>query len=225
MGGIGGYTDPERESYCRDIRRSQMPKEENNMCKYYDANWKESEDILVNMTRVLEDIRAFVNGCTEEDDIKFYISEATDKLCTNVTEFCMISVLNNPSLKHILNGEIMALLTRFQNMNNLVTYYENNTAFIKHRNSTKNYIDSVISSVDYLLEVMLAQKVIPSERTSVCLDNPIKDSIFKFHYTDEQWKTLCQLLAPDYDPKFIEEVGIELEGAVNVYFVKERVEE
>ena len=27
MGGIGNYTDPERESYCRDIRREQTPKE------------------------------------------------------------------------------------------------------------------------------------------------------------------------------------------------------
>lgn len=28
MGGIGGYTDPERESYCRDIRRSQTPNDD-----------------------------------------------------------------------------------------------------------------------------------------------------------------------------------------------------
>ena len=27
MGGIGNYTDSERESYCRDIRREQTPKE------------------------------------------------------------------------------------------------------------------------------------------------------------------------------------------------------
>lgn len=27
MGGIRGYTDPERESYCRDIRKEQMSKE------------------------------------------------------------------------------------------------------------------------------------------------------------------------------------------------------
>ena len=26
MGGIGNYTDPEKESYCRDIRREQTPK-------------------------------------------------------------------------------------------------------------------------------------------------------------------------------------------------------
>jgi len=28
MGGIGNYTDPERESYCRDIRREQTPKDD-----------------------------------------------------------------------------------------------------------------------------------------------------------------------------------------------------
>lgn len=225
MGGIGGYTDPERESYCRDILREQMPKEETKMSNEYDANWKEAEEILVNMTRVLEDIRAFVNTCTDRDNIKLFISEATDKLCTNITEFCMNSVLNNPSLKCILDAEVMSLLPRFQNMNNLVSYYENNTRFIEHRDSTKNYIDSVISSVDYLLEVMLAQKVIPSIRSSVRLDSPIKDNIFKFHYTDEQWRTLCQLLAPDYESKFIEEIDIDLKGAVDVYFVKERDEE
>lgn len=33
MGGIGNYTDPERESYCRDILREQMPKYVNSETK------------------------------------------------------------------------------------------------------------------------------------------------------------------------------------------------
>lgn len=227
MGGISGYTDPERESYCRDILREQMktPKEENNMCKEYDANWKNAEDILVKMLDILTDLRAFTNGCTAESEIKQTFADETDKLCTKVTEFAMNSVLNLPSLKCIIDAEIMSLLARFSNMNNMVIFYESNEKFVEHKHSVVSYIDSIIAVVDYALEMMLSTKVIPSERTCARLENPIKDSIFKFHYTDEQWKTLCRLLAPDYDAKFIEEVGIELEGAVNVYFVKERVEE
>ena len=40
MGGIGNYTDPERESYCRDILREQTPKETSLTNK---AFWIESE--------------------------------------------------------------------------------------------------------------------------------------------------------------------------------------
>lgn len=227
MGGIGGYTDPERESYCRDILREQMPKEEYNMNdKVYDKNWKDAEDILVKMLDVLTDLRAFTNGCTPESEIKQTFADETDKLCTKVTEFATNSVLNLPSLKCIIDAEIMSLLSRFSNMNNMVIFYESNEKFVEHKHSVVSYIDSIIAVVDYALEMMLSAKVIPSERTHTRLENPIQySSIFKFHYTDEQWKTLCRLLAPDYDSRFIEEVGIELEGAVNVYFVKERVEE
>ena len=52
MGGIGGYTDPERESYCRDLVREQMPKDTN--CEKTSRTMEQFKELIADINKLRE---------------------------------------------------------------------------------------------------------------------------------------------------------------------------
>lgn len=89
MGGIGGHYDPDRESLCRDIRRSQTPKEsEPTGFMEYMSNITEGKVMIpLSPNTTVEYIVGYHNyatGMVHTGDMKFTNEEDARKYCEEI---------------------------------------------------------------------------------------------------------------------------------------------